>query len=189
MLYDDNDREIIRALSWDEMKARIPTQAAKFFTLHHPLLVAYKYSLLGEATLQSETTQEYFIQMPPDQQYGLVIEMGAMTLALAQADLAAKAVVNMMKSSRATDMIRFSYHGVNIHLTRASIELLIRALKDQSNALTVQMNALNEAIQSNPNALETKKLYSILSEERKSNSKTLEELKEQIHRIYPNIES
>jgi hypothetical protein len=187
MLYNEADKEVIRSLSWDEMKARMPTQAAEFFTQHHPLLVAYKHSLLGEHSAQGDITQGYFSQLPPDEQYGLVIEMGAMTLLLAQADLARYTVGKIKESSRLEEVVRFENYGVNLHISGRTFKLVMRAILDQRTMIRNSMNAIEDGLKHAPDNKALLFHKDIALTELKFNEQAEKDLLQQLTKAYPKL--
>jgi hypothetical protein len=173
---NDGDREHVRGLSHEQIKAKMPEVAQKFFDRNPPLLWAWKYSLLGDRNNQAAIIQEYFTNLRADQQYMLVTELASITQMLVSINYADRELKRVIHNSKQVDSQRFQAFGVNFHLNYKDAALVFRALRDQLVFIKRELNATEDF-----------EVRTSLLDEVRANKSAMDSMRAQVERLYPSI--
>lgn len=172
----DNDfAELIRSLSSDEIKARLPERAAKFFTEHPPLFQAWRLRFENPAQ-GKQIEHDYFMTMPPDAQYGLVYEISELHRAVGSLEAAFLVVKQYKVDSMLDDARRYVRYGVNLHMTSEQYNRIVMLMAEHITATRVRMQSTTDS-----------RLAKELLNEIDQNKVLFDSLNEQFGKFYPEL--
>lgn len=184
---DKVDREYISGLTNDELMALLPERAAWFFKKHPPLFDVHRLRLMGELERAQKGTTSYFLSMPPDQQYMIVMEIAELTPLLVSVIYSSKQMQHMLTMSKQQEARRFDAYGINMHLSKQDYEMVRHALADQGVALLVAQSGLEDFLGEDPENKQFIQQYEMVVQQRNLNQKTQDSLDAQLKRIYPSF--
>lgn len=135
---DEGINEYLRKATQEQLKASMPTEAARFFTRHPELLESFRWQSLGELAKSREINNQYLNSMPPEVMWSLVTEMAEVIKQVQGFSLAMEQVkdIGNHKSTYDDDLARFTKSGINVHLSADQFKYLIRAMASHHGEIT-----------------------------------------------------
>jgi hypothetical protein len=172
---EDNFAELIRSLTSEQIMAKLPDQARKFFTEHPPLFKAWCTKFENPA-LARQMEAEYFGKFSPDLQYALVYDISELHRSVGSLQAALSVVKQHKGTSRLDEAERFQRYGLNVHITAEQFGLIVRALTDQTTLARMAMQSTTDRV-----------LIAASVKESELNKQVFNSLNEQLAKFYPNL--